>query len=198
MRNITLNSKLPKIGTTIVKAGKENKLIINRPKAISFKKEILETLRLLSPAKKSNYSPIKLTKMKTKRENGKRGSKVFSFSSDKRIFSEERKDKFSMMLSQEEIRKSEQIHFDMVNKVSQQIAAARETRFRFMSPGKLIGKLKASFDSNLLLSGEVNLKSLKSRKKPPNVFKFPNPLEDNPSSETYSVDSDSEEIIELQ
>jgi len=48
----------------------------------------------------------------------------------------------------------------MANRVEKQVAAARGARFRFMSPGKLFGKLKESTEGSVMLSSDKNLRSL--------------------------------------
>lgn len=47
----------------------------------------------------------------------------------------------------------------MMTKVEQQIASAKETRFRFLSPGKLVGKLRKSTDKSLILSYEREVRT---------------------------------------
>jgi len=59
---------------------------------------------VISPIKNSSFSPVKMQRNRSKRDDGRSGAKIFTFSSDKRLFSEEKKERFPLMMSQEEIK----------------------------------------------------------------------------------------------
>lgn len=92
------------------------------------------------------------------------------------------------MLSQEEISKCEHIHQEMMERVEQQIASAKETRFRFLSPGKLVGKLKKSMDRSLIMSYEQEVKSPRKLKVNQSAT-LQNPLSESTNYEMNSTDS---------
>jgi hypothetical protein len=80
-----------------------------------------------------------------------------------RIFSEERKNKihFDSLLSQTEVKEWKEIHFNILNKVTDEISKTRQMRFGgFMSPQKLSSKLLST------LSSETKNLEVAERKKP--------------------------------
>ena len=102
------------------------------------------------------------------------------------------------MISQKEIDECEEIHKNMMSKVEHQVAAAKEARFRFMSPVKLFSKLKESSDKNMLRSFERDLRSISGLQNPSLSFHKLNPLEESVFLNSDSENSSDNDIIQLQ
>uniref|UniRef100_A0A7S3NR41 Uncharacterized protein n=1 Tax=Euplotes crassus TaxID=5936 RepID=A0A7S3NR41_EUPCR len=77
------------------------------------------------------------------------------------------------------------IHQKMMTRVEQQIASAKETRFRFLSPGKLVDKLKRSTDRSLIMSFEREIKT------PPILKVAQSTTLQNPLNESYNNEATS-------
>lgn len=80
----------------------------------------------------------------------------------------------------------------MMTKVEQQIASAKETRFRFLSPGKLVDKLKKSTDKSLILSYEREIKTPKPIHLAQST-RLRNPLNESENYEGNSTESSGED-----
>lgn len=87
-----------------------------------------------------------------------------------------------------------------MSKVEQKIIAAKESRFRFMSPTKLFSKIKNSTNKNFIKCFERDIKSIPRFQNPvpSESLHLLNPLEENSISETHSVDkSEENEVTQL-
>ncbi|CAI2386900.1 unnamed protein product [Moneuplotes crassus] len=165
------NQKLPKISQGASKLTKDKKKSTARKlKPLNLKKDMLMNCKIIS--QKKPFSPAKaLSPLRTnsparasRRRNHKnmlsaRNDDIFPFGKDKRVLSQDKKQAVPTMLSKEEISQCEIIHQEMMTKVEQQIAKAKETRFRFLSPGKLMKKLQRSIDRSLIMSLEREIKA---------------------------------------